>query len=61
LFSIGALSLFDCMLSLLVGTVPLLILEFMKVLKRACRGGGAIQTTSSSAVAHRAMKWQITA
>lgn len=35
LFSIGALPLADCMLSLLVGMIPLAVLEAGKVLKRA--------------------------
>lgn len=56
LFSIGALSLYDCTLSLLVGTLPLLILEIMKVLRRARGGGAGVQTQSSSTIAHRATK-----
>lgn len=41
LFSIGALSLADCMLSLAVGALPLLVLELAKVLGRARRSGRA--------------------
>jgi Ca2+-transporting ATPase len=35
LFNIGALSLFDCMLSVVVGATPLLLLEIAKVWRRA--------------------------
>jgi P-type Ca2+ transporter type 2C len=56
LFSIGALSLFDCVLSLLVGTLPLIILELMKVLKRVRRSGSGIEMTGRSAAARGAMK-----
>jgi Ca2+-transporting ATPase len=53
LFSIGALSLYDCALSLLIGALPLLILEIMKVLRRARGGGAEVQMQGSSTVAHR--------
>ena len=56
LFSIGALSLYDCALSLLIGALPLLILEIMKVLRRARGGGAGVQMQGSSTVAHRATK-----
>jgi Ca2+-transporting ATPase len=35
LFGIGALPLMDCLLSLAVGTIPLIVLELGKVLKRS--------------------------
>jgi Cation transporting ATPase, C-terminus len=54
LFSIGALSLYDCALSLLIGALPLLILEIMKVLRCARGGGAGVQMQGSSTVAHRA-------
>ncbi len=38
LFDIGALGLFDCMLSLFVGALPLVVLELTKVCRRAIRG-----------------------
>jgi hypothetical protein len=38
LFSIGPLSMFDCVLSLVLGALPLVILEIVKVVKRAARG-----------------------
>ena len=37
LFQIGALSLQDCMLALALSTVPLLVLESAKLVKRAAR------------------------
>jgi len=39
LFDIGALSLFDCALSVAVGSVPLFVLELRKVVKRSARSG----------------------
>jgi P-type Ca2+ transporter type 2C len=39
LFSLGALSLYDCVLTLIVGALPLFVLEITKVIKRACRLG----------------------
>ena len=35
LFAIGALSLFDCILSLIVGALPLIVLELRKFFKRS--------------------------
>lgn len=51
LFGIGALNLADCMLSLVVGALPLLVLELVKVLKRVRRSGAA--GTARIEVMHR--------
>jgi hypothetical protein len=37
LFHIGALSLFDCALSLIAGSVPLAVIEFTKVIRQRGR------------------------
>jgi P-type Ca2+ transporter type 2C len=46
LFQISPLSLFDCILSVLMGSVPLLILELTKVVKRRLHPspGSAVET-----------------